>query len=96
MTGGEPRVVASSDALGGEVDYVAWGSDASTLLAYVAAASGGSIWTIPLAGGSPRKLLSSDPSHLFGRQDFAADGKRLFFTLGQFERDVYVAELKRP
>jgi hypothetical protein len=53
------------------------------------------LWAVPVAGRAPRKLLSEDTSHRFGRWDFATDGKRLFFTLGQFESDVYVMELKR-
>jgi Tol biopolymer transport system component len=54
-----------------------------------------SIWSVPVAGGTPRLLVRDDPVHRISRWDFATDGRRLFFTLAADESDVYMMELGR-
>jgi eukaryotic-like serine/threonine-protein kinase len=54
-----------------------------------------SIYSVPVAGGTPRLLLRDDPAHRISRWDFATDGRRLFVTLAADESDVYMMELRR-
>jgi eukaryotic-like serine/threonine-protein kinase len=52
-------------------------------------------YELPLRGGSPRLILSfTDPARQPRRFEFDTDGRRLFFTLGTDESDVWLMELK--
>ena len=76
--------------------YVAFGSDPST--AFVMTQRDDrryGIYSVPIAGGTPRLLVRDDPTHRISRWDFASDGRRLFFTLAADESDVYLMELSR-
>jgi hypothetical protein len=53
------------------------------------------IWSVLVAGGTPRLLFKDDDAHRISRFDFATDGKRLFLNFAADESDVYVVELKR-
>jgi hypothetical protein len=44
-------------------------------------------------GRRVRVAVASDATHNFSREDFAADEKRLYFTLAAWESDVGVMEL---
>ena len=53
-----------------------------------------SFWTIPATGGIPRLLARLDDlSRPSSRQDFATDGKRLFFTIEDRQSNVWVADV---
>ena len=52
-----------------------------------------SLWSVT-AGGRPRLLVRfPDLNRPSNRPDFAADGKRFYFTLEDRESDVFVAEV---
>jgi Tol biopolymer transport system component len=95
--GGPAREIAKASALGGgSLQTHGWSGDGATL--FVAALypnRRGAIWAMPVRGGVPQRVLSDDAAHPFGRFDFTTDGKRLFFTIGQWESDVWVMELRR-
>ena len=53
-----------------------------------------SIWSIPLAGGEPRLLVSfPDPSRPSYRPSFTTDEKRFFFPVEDRQSDIHVAEV---
>ena len=91
--GGEPR-----DLLQGHLDWwtsSAWTPDGQTMLFYkrTSAATGGrrELWQVPSAGGEPRKInmgmdLDLRDLHLH------PDGRRIVFTAGRNEKEVWVME----
>jgi hypothetical protein len=85
----------SPASLGGDSRYVHWSRDGKTVFSMVYGANARKIVAIPASGGPPRLVLAADAAHRFGRWDFATDGKRFFFTVGQYEGDVNVMELRR-
>ena len=91
---GTPRVLADTAALHGIAVYVAWGRDASLVYAMVRGANDMTIVAVPVGRGPPRTALSGDVQHRFGARAFTTDGKRILFTIGQWESDVYVMALK--
>jgi Tol biopolymer transport system component len=90
------RVIETARQLGGDALAVQWGGDPTIVFATAVLANGMfRIWAIPVAGGSPRLILSEDAAHRLGRANFITDGKRLFFTLAAWDSDVWVMDLKR-
>ena len=74
---------------------VAWSSDGGTVYYQVPEPDGGwSIRAVSVGGGASRMLLKvDDPSHP-PSDVFATDGRRLYFTLSDFESDVWVMTLR--
>jgi Tol biopolymer transport system component len=73
-----------------------WSPDGRTIYfkAFDAAGSS-SIGSIPAAGGAPRLLVRlDDPARPSSRPEFATDGKRLFFTLGTRQSDIWAMQLR--
>jgi TolB protein len=90
------RVLADSATLKGRPAAPIWMPDGSEVLAYAGTQAGiGAIWRVPLAGGPPRQVLTSDGSARFGRWIFATDGRTIYYTRAAWERDVWVMDLKR-
>jgi len=55
-----------------------------------------SFWKVPVAGGPARLLVRfDDPDRPSGRQEFATDGRRLYFTIDARESDVWVMAIER-
>ena len=55
-----------------------------------------SFWAIPVAGGPPRMLVRfTDPAHPSNREEFASDGKRLFYSVEERQSNVWVADVVR-
>jgi Tol biopolymer transport system component/DNA-binding SARP family transcriptional activator len=54
-----------------------------------------SIWSVASDGGGPATLLVrfDDPTRTSSRPEFATDGKRIYFTLGQRQSDVWTVDL---
>jgi len=51
---------------------------------------------VPVAGGTARVLVRfDDPSRPWHRYGFRARGGRFYFTVGDLESDIWVAELER-
>ena len=56
-----------------------------------------SFWAVSLAGGAPRLLVRfDDPRRPSSRAEFATDGRRLFFTIGTRQSDVWAMALRPP
>jgi Tol biopolymer transport system component/DNA-binding SARP family transcriptional activator len=73
-----------------------WSGDGRTIYYKAFDAVGhSSFWEVPAAGGAPRLLVRfDDPAHPSTRPEFATDGKRLFFTMGVRQSDIWAMELK--
>jgi len=83
--GGAPRAV-----------YVDWSDDGRTIY-YLAVdpAERTTIWSVPAAGGAPRLLVRfDDPQREWHRFGFKARRGRLYFTVGDRQSDVWVAEVE--
>ena len=79
-----------------EPRFAYWSADARTL--YYKAYDDrqqSSIWSIPVEGGTPRLLIRfDDPSRPSPRLEFATDGRVLYFTITEYESDIWVMELR--
>jgi Tol biopolymer transport system component len=74
----------------------AWSDDSKTL--YVRAAdeqNRGSLWAVPLNGGSPQlKVKFDDPLRPFLRIEFATSRNELFFTITERQANIWLLQLR--
>jgi Tol biopolymer transport system component len=90
--GRNPRVVPVTDV---DVSFVEWDPRTPGAI-FVKARPSGDIWTVSIPSGRARRVFQlNDPYRSAPRQEFASDGRRLFFTLSSDEADVWVMELTR-
>ena len=72
-----------------------WSRDGNTV--YYLASMGGeshSIWSVPASGGRPRLVVRlDDPAGRVAFPGFTLDGEHFYFTLQEFEANVWVMEL---
>ena len=53
------------------------------------------IWSVSLSGGEPRPLVRfDDPTRVPARGEWSSDGEHFYFTLTEYEADVWVMELE--
>ncbi|HJR50123.1 MAG TPA: protein kinase [Gemmatimonadales bacterium] len=96
--GDSARVIVPRNARPGDAQaaYVSWSEDGRTLY-YLAvdAADEASIWGVaPRAGSAPRLLVRFDePGREWHRFGFTVHGGRFWFTMGDRQSDVWVAEV---
>jgi Tol biopolymer transport system component len=78
--------------------FAVWSPDSRTVYFKAPYADGrSSFWAIPAEGGKPRLLAKFDnPAFASARQEFATDGKRLYFTADDRQSDIKVMEVRRP
>ncbi len=91
-----PVLVVAADSVGGAVPgMLQWAPDGKTLFYKVFDADGrSSIWSVAVPGGSPTVLVRfDDPARPSHRPEFATDGKRLYFTLGVRQSDIWTVDL---
>jgi len=76
-------------------EKVLWSGDSKTLYFKARDAAGRtSFWSLSLAGGGPRLLITfDDPEWQSYRPFFAQDGRKFFFPVEDRQSDTYVAEL---
>jgi hypothetical protein len=72
-----------------------WASGGEAILYKAFDAEGrSSVWSIAAKGGAPKLLVRfDDPDRPSSRPEFAIDGKRLYFTIGQRQSDVWTVDL---
>ena len=71
--------------------YPLWSSDGRTL--YYRQMR--DIWRVAVSGGKPELLVRfDDPERPASRPEWASDGKRFYFTLTEYEGDVWVMDLQ--
>jgi TolB protein len=92
-----PTVTAVREVVGDQIQGLAWSRD-SRLVYYGEIRGDGttSLWGVPAADGPPRQLLHfTDPLRQLYRGFIAVDSRRIYFTIGSRESDVWVMELTR-
>jgi TolB protein len=75
--------------------HVAWSEDGRTIY-YKAQESAGasSMWSVPASGGEPEALVHfDDPARPSMRREFAYHEERFYFTLTEYESDIWMMEL---
>jgi len=95
--GGDSRIlVEGGSPLEGHTPYfLAWSADGQDVYIKTRDPEGGAgLWSVPVDGGEPRLLVRlDDPMRPSLRNEFATDGSRFFFTIGQQESDLWVMDL---
>jgi Tol biopolymer transport system component len=76
-------------------EVVQWSADGKAIFYKAFDAEGrSSIWSVSAGGGQPKLLARfDDPTRPSSRPEFATDGKRLYFSIGQHQSDVWTVEL---
>ncbi len=95
LTTGDSRVVVRDQDIGMTGSFAEWSSDGRTVY-YTAYDEDEtpSVWSVPAAGGSSRRVVSMDAAaRRFTRWNFAIHESRFFFVIQQFESDVWSVEL---
>ncbi len=95
--GGDPRVLVETKdpAVLPSPRFPAWSKDSRTVY-YMAydTEKRASFWSVPASGGEPKLLVKfDDPARQSSRAEFATDGERFYFTLAEYESDIWVGEL---
>jgi serine/threonine protein kinase/dipeptidyl aminopeptidase/acylaminoacyl peptidase len=71
-----------------------WGNNSKTLYFKVGPEQA-SLWSVPVAGGPPLRLVQFDDVHNFARVEFDTDGKDFFFTMAERKSDIWLSNLRR-
>jgi len=81
--------------LGSVQANVAWSEDGRTIYYKVQQPNGSSsISSVPASGGEPQALVHfDDPARPSMRREFAYHGERFYFTLTEYESDIWMMEL---
>jgi serine/threonine-protein kinase len=76
--------------------FAHWSRDGRTVLFRANSSAGGRVfWSVPASGGTPRMIVRfDDPNRPSGRQEFATDGRTLYFTVDNRQADIWVVELR--
>ena len=95
--GGEPQSLTSPPSdLDAPIPWAVAVSPDSRLVYYKAfdADRHSSFWSVPVAGGTPRLLVTfDDPDFQSHRNEFGIDGKKFYFTVGFHESDLWMMDL---
>ena len=97
--GGASRTLvtqANADPKMGGPQFAVWSPDSKTVYFKASLDGRAAFWAIPAAGGKPRLLVQfENPAFASARQEFATDGKRIFFTADDRQSDIKVMEVRR-
>ena len=76
-------------------DFAVWSADSKTVVIKITLGGHATFWTVPAAGGTPRMVARfENPAFAVSRQEFASDGKRIFFTADDRQSDIKVMEVR--
>ena len=94
-SGGAARTLARGQDLGLALNFAAWSRDGSTVFfSGYSPDETLSVWAVPATAGRARQVVVfDDPTKRFTRGEFALDDTRIYFSIQQFEGDVWVMEL---
>ncbi len=96
--GGEPRSLTSPPSdLDAPIPWAVAVSPDSKLIYYKAFDPDrhSSFWSVPVAGGTPRLLVTfDDPDFQSHRNEFGTDGVKFYFTVGFLESDLWMMDLQ--
>ncbi|MEP6779122.1 MAG: protein kinase [Gemmatimonadaceae bacterium] len=100
LDAGKPRVVYDPDSTKNRPPaFVAISSDDGRDIFFKSSdANGtGSIWSVPLSGGSPRLIVRfDDPTRPSYRTEWAMSHGRMYFSITDRQSDVWVMEVNKP
>lgn len=86
----------NADARMGLPEFAVWSPDSKTVYFKAELDGRAAFWAIPAAGGKPRLLVQfENPAFASARQEFATDGKRIYFTADDRQSDIKVMEVRR-
>ena len=98
--GGSPRALLTREnapAGMGTPVFAVWSPDSKAVYFKAELDGRAAFWTISAAGGGPRLLARFDnPAFASARQEFATDGKRIYFTADDRQSDIKVMEVRQP
>jgi len=98
LDGSPARVLAGPSLTGGApLKRPQWIPFEPALLAREERPGGqGALWLIPVDGSAPREVVRfDDPSKPVLREDFATDGRRVFFTITELESGFLLIDVGR-
>lgn len=95
LSGGAPRVVLDSAAVGARLDWLATNASSSTVIVAAGTQAARTFWSVPLDGRPAHKVFTTAASQASSNSEFDTDGRRLFVTIRSIESDVYIVDLKR-
>jgi hypothetical protein len=73
-----------------------WSADGRLLYYLFADSSGFSVRAVPASGGTPRVAVRfDDPTRPWHRFGFRVRAGRFYFTLGDLQSDIWVADVER-
>jgi Tol biopolymer transport system component len=76
-------------------EFAQWSRDGRTI--YYKTRAGeqhAGFWAVSADGGEPRLLVTfDDPTRPSLRREFATDGKRIYFTVAQYQSDIWAVEV---
>jgi Tol biopolymer transport system component len=89
------RSLVGADGPGGVPEFAQWSRDGRTIYYKArAAAQPAGIWAVAADGGEPRLLVTfDDPAMPSLRREFATDGNRIYFTVAQYQSDIWAVEV---
>ncbi|HXQ28521.1 MAG TPA: protein kinase [Gemmatimonadales bacterium] len=94
LAGGPLRVLAPIQRPA-QIEGIDWSSDERLLYYLYSDSTALSIRSIPVAGGTPRVLVRlDDPTRPWHRYGFRARGGRFYFTFGDLQSNIWVADMK--
>jgi Tol biopolymer transport system component len=98
LEGGALKLLVDGRRIREAITFLAWTRNPATVYFQSRDSTGiYSFWSVPMSGGSPRRLLKlAEPGRRTRRIEFDTDGKNLFFSIAADEADVAVVNLKRP
>jgi Tol biopolymer transport system component len=75
--------------------FAVWSPDSKTVYFKAALDRDAAFWAVPAAGGRPRLLVRfENPAFASARQEFATDGKRIYYTADDRQSDIKVMEVR--
>ncbi len=73
-----------------------WSADGRLVYYLFGDSSGFSMRAVPASGGTPRAVVRfDDPARPWHRYGFRVQGGRVYFTLGDLQSDIWVADIER-
>ena len=96
--GSDVRTLVSTEGTGSDAEFAQWSPDGHTIYYKTRGdAQHAGLWEVPADGGEPRLLVAfDDPTMPSLRREFATDGKRVYFTVAQYQSDIWAVELLQP
>jgi Tol biopolymer transport system component len=91
------RVLTDRSSIPGTIRSAAWSSNGGTVYFLSADSTGINVYSVPASGGSARIAVRfDDPRRPWHRYGFEVFRDRFYFTVGDQQSDIWVADVRRP